>query len=346
MLGVIVSQSGSSFLQQYGELVMEGIRLAVDAHNRSGGVPVELVALDDGGDPAQAAALVTALEGRGVVGIIGPLRPEAVAIAAGARSDTLLPLVSPTAPDVPRYGNVYSLNSGDTRGAELLAEYAVASGLLNVALLYPNTSDFRRQAWAFREVVVREGGRIVAEVPFDSGAVSFAEPLRQIAEVRPEVLFVPGTERDIRQIAPQITYYGLSGAGVQILGGEAWTSDGVRHQVAGRYLEGVIAATPLFKPSPEFAWQDFVSLYESTYRRSLENPLPALGYDAASLLLSAVEDGGDDVEDVARYLAELQEVRGATGLFSVRSGEIVRRPVLVRIEKGELVPVVSGTNIR
>ncbi len=342
VLGVIVSQSGDPFLERFGGQVLDGIRLAVEAHNQAGGAPVELVVLDDEGDPDLAASLVAELEARGAVAIVGPLRPEGVEVAAAARQDSSLLILSPTAPDLPVGGHLYSLNTVDARGAELLAAYAVGAGLRRVAVLYSEAPEYRQQAAVFREALVRGGGIIVAEASYEPGTNTFAAPLQTIASAEPDAVFIPASERDVRQIAPQITYYGLADTEAQILGGAGWSGDDVLHGVAARYLEGVIATTALFRPSPEFGWTDFVSLYEETYRRSLENALPALGFDAAKLVLRALGEERTTPAEIARRFEEPDELRGATGWISVRSGEVGRRPILVRIENGALVPLSAG----
>lgn len=344
VLGVIAPQSGDPFLERFGEQVIDGIRLAVEAHNRGGDHPVELVVLDDGGDPARAAELVATLEARNAVAILGPLRPEAVAAVAAARRDPSLILLSPTSPELPAGSNLFSLNTVDARGAQLLADHALGNGWRRVGLLYPASSEFSRQAEVFRERVVNGGGEIVADLSYPPGTTTFADQLQQLVELEPDAVFIPASERDIRQLAPQITYYGLAGTGARILGGEGWSGDAVLNGVPARYLEGVIATTVLFQSSPEFGWLDFVSLYEETYRRSLENALPALGYDAARLVLRAIAEGYRTPEEVAQRFAQPDELRGATGWLSVRGGALGRRPVLVRIVDGSLEPITPGTD--
>jgi len=339
VVGAILPRSGSAFLEQYGTLVLEGVRLAVDRHNASGGRRIELVVVDDEGDAGIAAARVAELEARGAVAVIGPLRPEAVAAAAAARRDSLLALLSPTASEVPGRPGVYSLNAGDTRGAEALADYAARTGIARVGLFYPRTREYGRQAAAFRRAFEGRGGQIVAEVAYDSGTTTFAEEIRRLVAASPKAVFIPASERDVRQIAPQLVYYGLAETGARVLGGEAWTSEAVLRQVAARYLEGVVAATPLLQGSEEVGWREFVELYENTYRRTLDNPLPALGYDAASLILAALGDGRVEPGTLLRRLDRVEELRGATGVLGIRGGEVVRRPILVRIEGGALVPL-------
>ncbi|HEY8468652.1 MAG TPA: ABC transporter substrate-binding protein [Longimicrobiales bacterium] len=338
IVGAILPQSGSPYLKQYADQVLEGIRLAAQRDSAAGGRPIELVVLDDAGDPALAAAQIRELERRGAVAVVGPLLGPSVAAAAQARSDSSLVLISPTATDVGTgLANVYTLAAADTRGAEALASYAARTGLHRVAILYPRTRQ--SQADAFAAALHRLGGRVVTAVPYDSGTTTFGTHLRVIAEAAPQALFVPAPERDVRQIAPQIAFYGLSQLGVQVLGTEAWASEEVRRLVDRRYLDGVVAATPLHKPSPEMGWQAFTERYESTYRRSLTSELPALGYDAVQLLIQALGNDRPPPAELARRVASLAELRGATGILSIRDGGVTRRPFLVRIEAGELIPI-------
>src|SRR5690606_37363260 len=106
------------------------------------------------------------------------------------------------------------------------------------------------------------------------------------------------------------------------------------------YLDGVVAATPLHRRSPDSGRGARTERSESPYRRSLTSDLPALGYDAAQLLIQALgRDRRPAPGDVARRIATTADLRGATGILSVQNGTLVRRPYLVRIEGGELIPI-------
>lgn len=341
IIGAVVPQTGEPVLKEYADRVMAGVRLALD--ERSGPGAPELVVLDDGGDAERDAGLIRDLEHRGAVAVIGPLLSNGLAAAARARADTSLVLVSPTASDLPDGApNVYSLNAGDTEGASGLARYAAENGLKRVALLHPNTAEFSRQARVFAAALTAAGGTVAADVPYDSGMTTFRTPLRRISASGAQAVYVPAPERDVRQLAPQLSYYGVTGKGIDVLGGEAWTSDDILRLVSARYLNGVVATTPLVKTSSQVAWSDFVARYEAAARHTLDNPFPALGYDAAKLILAGIPPSGRvRPADVSRRIAGLDALRGATGVFDVRGQSLVREPFIVRIEDGKLVPVVT-----
>ncbi len=159
------------------------------------------------------------------------------------------------------------------------------------------------------------------------------------APQQPFALFVAAPQQDVPKIAPQVGFYGLDSAGVQVLGDEAWASSEVRRVVPNRDLEGVIAASH-FPPERASSAADpsFVELYESRYRKSLENLLPALGYDAANLVLQALPNRLLTPDALARRFGFLTGIRGATGLLSIRGHEVIRTPYLVVIRDGRLAP--------
>jgi ABC-type branched-subunit amino acid transport system substrate-binding protein len=323
-IGLIVSNTGSAVLEQYAELVMDGVLVAEEAASTPRR-DVEVVVRDDGGTVAGAERAVRELEQAGVRVIVGPLVDEALLAAARARSSEDVVIISPTAVSDP-FGvrNAYALNVVDTRGAEALGEYARRWS--HVGVLYGRPPETSRQARAFINSYSRGGHGMVTEAAFPAGATNITDQLTQLREAGVQALFFPASEREIQSIMPQLEYAGLDS--VQMLGNESWVGDAAR-RAPQRVLQGAVVATPLFQASRDVAWQDFVNQYETMHRRSLTNPVPALGYDAAILALRALTSGDSDVTDF----------RGATGVLSLRQGTVTRRPFLVRIDGSRLIPV-------
>jgi ABC-type branched-subunit amino acid transport system substrate-binding protein len=323
-IGVIVSNTGSAVLRQYAGLILSGARVGADM-TRTPRRDVELVVIDDGGTTAGATRAVRELESQGVRAIIGPLTDEALSAAARARTNPDVLLISPTAvsdPDTLR--NVFALNVVDTRGAAALGAYA--QRYARVGVLYARTAEGRRQSRAFSDAYAANAQRVLTEAPFDSTATSVATQLRRLRDARVQAIYFPASERELRLILPQIDYFGLTG--VQMLGSESWAGDAARG-LPQRVLQGAIVAVPLYRESDTVAWQEFVTRYEAMHRRSLENAIPALGFDA--VLLAARAAAGNSVNNDA--------FRAATGVLTVRADSITRRPFLVRIDGGRLIPV-------
>jgi branched-chain amino acid transport system substrate-binding protein len=340
-LGVILPRTGAEDLTIYADYVREGIELAVERFRGEGGRWVELAVRDDSGGVAGAARATLDLESTGVHAIVGPLLGDAFAAIASSRTDTVLPILSPTASDLPsRSANAYSLNAIDRRGAEALAEWAVRRGSTALAMLYPRDPAYAALASAFRAEAERIGARIVADIAYAPATTTFQADINTLRAARPAAVFVPAPERQIRQLAPQLRYYGLTN--VTVLGNEAWVSAEVLRTVAAGTLEGVVVATPMPPDSSLTGWADFVREYEARFRRTLDNPYPALGYDAASLALEGIRRAGGRREEVAVALRGIRDFRGATGLLSIENGRITRRPFLVRIRAGKPELISSG----
>ena len=341
-IGVLLPRSGSPTLQQYGALILEGVELAVAAHENAGGRAVDLRVVDSGANPTTTRTAITTLENAGAIAVLGPLLPEQVTAAAAARAGAV-PIITPSSPDEPEAQNVYSLNAGDYRGAIELALYAVRNDLRDIAVLYPRTDRGITQAEAFHGAIVGARQPPPRRVAYDSTMTTFAQPMRELLAAGVRTVFIPAGERDVQQIAPQLEYYGASH--VQVLGNDAWTNEAVLRSLPQRLTDGVIATTPLLKSDPAVAWEDLVAAYEATHRRSLDHPFPALGWDAAGLVLDAVRDGADSPGDVARHLTGLNDFRGASGIIDVRAGRIEREPFIVRIQGGRLMKL-SGPDSR
>jgi ABC-type branched-subunit amino acid transport system substrate-binding protein len=317
-VGVIVS---GGTLKQYGDLVLEGARVAAEGA-RTTRRDVELVVREDDGTAAGAERAVRELVQAGVRVVVGPLVDEALIAAARARGNDDVVLISPTAvADPAGVRNAYALNVVDTRGATALGEYARRWS--TVGLLYGRTPEGDRQARAFMDAYAGSG-RTAIDAGFAPNATNVAQQLTRLRSAGVEAVFFPGTDRELQVVLPQIEYAGLTN--VQMLGAESWLN---MRGAPQRVIEGAIIATPLNRESSEVAWSEFVERYETLHRRSLTSPVAALGYDATLLALRALTSGNAGVTDY----------RGATGVLSLRSGAVTRRPFLVRIVAGRLVPI-------
>jgi ABC-type branched-subunit amino acid transport system substrate-binding protein len=338
-IGVILPQTGPSYLRPYADAVLEGVRVAVAEHEAAGRQRVELLVRDDSGSASSAANAIRELGSAGVVAVIGPLTDATLAAAARARASTDLVVIGPTATLPSPQANVYAFNVEDTASASALGRYAGGTKLRS-GVLHANTPSNTAEARAFARAVSAAGGPPVLLVPFDSSATTMAAEIRRLRDARVQQVFIAANVRAIRQLIPQLGYYGLADA--QILGGEVWASEDFRRDVPRAQIEGVIVATVLPRSNPAVGWSAFEEAYGSMYKRSLTSAIPALGYDAAKLVLDAKPDGRVSRGDVAREARRTDWTTGATGIFRLTAGAATRRPFLMRIRGGALQPITSG----
>ncbi|KPK79885.1 MAG: hypothetical protein AMS25_11030 [Gemmatimonas sp. SM23_52] len=340
-IGVILPLSGP--LATYGRMAEEGIRLAIDEYNRRHLDEVTLVVRDDADDYERDGELVRELERLDVVAIVGPLRSEGLEIAARARRDGDLLIVSPTALENLSFRrNTFSLWSTTervTRGARALAGFAVRDlQIRRYGVMYPATAEGRMQLAAFADGVRARGAQVVASIAYEDTATTFEEPLSFLGAAYPQAIYAPAsTPRSVIQLAPQFSYYGLRG--VQVLGDAEWSAPEVLRLVEPRFIDGTVISTFLDRSSTSVRWQEFVELYERAYRKGLQgNLVPALAYDATQLVLAALPWGFPRRSAIARSFGEIRAMPGATGIFTVEHEAVTRRAFLLEFKDRQLVP--------
>jgi len=359
-IATVLPMGGPPALADYAALVAEGVEVAA-AEVLGDRFDVTILARDDEGDPARTARLVAELEDGSVWGAIGFLE-DASLEAAGRVRRRGLPLVSPTARSASRGGpGVYSLEGPDRQAAASLAQYAADQGYLRVSIVHSQAPESVEEADAFELAMESLGIPVVGRYAYAVGATFFADQIiaarnalrrdeiaaLQLTEddtlhaelLEPVALFLPIPSEDVEFVAPQVTHYALDTLAIDILGTSAWTDPRVLEELDARHTTGVVAtaAVGLELGSPgRMAFQD---AYERHFQRSLVSPVPALGHDAALLLLEALRGRPRTSAQVRDAFEALRDIEGATGIFSVVDGRVVRRTELVYIDNGTLVPI-------
>jgi hypothetical protein len=357
-IAAVLPTSGPPALAEYAREIMQGIEVAV-ATVLGPEYTVSMLTADDEGDPELSAQLVRELEAQGVVGIIGFLQDETLLTAADARN-VALPLVSPTARTASASGEaVYSLEGADVEAAASVARYAASRAYQRVAMLYPNSPDAEAEADAFQQVAEGLGMPVVGRFTYQPGATFFEDQIMGVRNalradelarlgltendtlhtevLEPVALFMPIPPEDVEFLAPQVVHFGLDTLAIEILGTSGWTDPQSLSVVDTRLTDGVVATAPVEVEPMERT--PFRLAFEEHFQRTLVGSTPAAGYDAALLLLEALRPGRVLPEQVRASFESLSDVPGATGLYSVVDGRLVRRTEVVRIQDRIPVPV-------
>jgi ABC-type branched-subunit amino acid transport system substrate-binding protein len=362
-IATVLPMTGPPALAEFAASVGEGVEVAV-ATVLGPDFTVSIDARDDEADPARAAEIVAQLESEGTPGAIGFLLDEALTTAGAARTDGM-PLLSPTARSALQAGPAaYSLESGDPRSARLVAAYAATRALRRVAMVYPETNEATEEADAFAAAMDSIGVPVVGRFTYTPGIIDFEGPLLQAQtalraaeiaalELTEEdtlhvelldsvALFMPVPAEDVEFLGQQFSYNGLDTLAIQVMGTSGWTDPESIALVDPRLLEGFVATAPIGAGPDSPGYTRFREAYEEHFRRTLVSGTPAVGYDAALLLLEALRAGRTRPEDVQRALGQLSDVEGAMGVYSIVDGRVMRSTEVVRFEDGELVPISIG----
>ena len=341
-LGLLLPLSGSPSLQRFSEGVREGVEAAVHASSL-GDDGVVLEVADDGGDAELSRSLMRMLESEGALAVVGPLDVVSLNAALQGRSRGL-PLVSPTVWSLPaNEAAVLSLGADDRQGAALLASWAASVGLDSVIVLAPSEGPGSLEAGFFAEAFVPAGGTVLRRLTYEPGTAFFREQMETIRALQPAAVVLPIPASDVPALASQAAFFALDTLGIQLLGTAGWADPVVLAEVSTRFTDGVVVAAPV-QPADDAGYQQFRQAYEARFQRTLVDAGPAaLGYDAASLILRALERGVRTPAAVAKALETGIEFEGATGIWSVdqdratRSHEIVCMAAAQRLvmEPGE-----------
>jgi ABC-type branched-subunit amino acid transport system substrate-binding protein len=353
----VLPEGGSPTFRDFAKLIAEGVEVAAATWLGDQAL-VSVEARDDEGDPGRAAELVRELDEEDVLGAVGFLEEGALE-AAGAERRGSLPLVSPTARTAIGQG-LYTLAGADLQAAVEVARYAARSGFTRVAVLHSQAPESAEEAEAFQSAAQELGIPIDGVYSYPAGATFFGNEIRaardglRAEEIRalrlgPEdtlhvedlekvALFLPIPAEDVELLAPQVTFYGLDTLAIEVLGTSGWTDPQTLETVDNRHTTGVVATAPVGGEADSPGFQRFREAYEGHFQRSLTSRVPALGYDAAILLLEAARAGGGSRNRLIDALERIEGLEGATGVYSVRGGRVLRQTRLVLIEHGALLP--------
>lgn len=359
-LGVVLPVGGPPALAEFSQLVVEGIQVAVaTVLGEQYEVQVELV--DDEGDPERTAQAIARLEADSVHGIVGMLQDEDLIVASEART-TAVPIVSPTARSAARAGgSVYSLEGAGLEAATSLIGYAATRAYQRIAIVHPQSPEAVAEADAFEQAARAFGMPVVGRYAYEAGA-TFFEPqilaardaLRsqeiarmglveddtlQVELLEPAAIFLPIPPEDVEFVAPQLIHFGLDTLAIEILGTTGWTDPAALQAIDTRHTNGVVATAAVGSAPESEGRAAFRAAYEDFFRRSLVGSAPAIGYDATLLLLEALRPGRVAHAQLERAFEAIEGVEGATGVFSVVDGRVVRRTEVVRIENRQTIPL-------
>ena len=204
------------------------------------GQNIKLLVKDDGGSAqgSQAAAQQAVDEGAEL--ILGPLFGHSVAgVAAVARGKGVPVIAFSTNTDVAASG-VYLLSFLPESDVDRIVGYAVTNGKRSFAALLPDNAYGTVVEAAFKQIVPRHGGRIVAleRYPLDTSKLPGAvRPVAQAAG-RVDAIFIPDGSDVVPAVAQALTASGVNLKRLQLFGTGLWDDPRIfsRPRAAGRLV--------------------------------------------------------------------------------------------------------------
>ncbi len=207
----------------------QGAKMYFDRVNAAGGVNgrrIELVTLDDHGNPATTAANTKKLLEQGVLSLFGYAGSPQVAAAYPLIKDSDVLLFAPmSAADEFRgamYGNVYSLRPGYSEEAAAITRHAETLGARKLGILHASDGESLSALDAAERTMTSLGANLVIKSPMTSGSLSDA--VDKALAARPESVLVisdasgaANAIRDLRAKGFRGPIYGFSNTGESLL---------------------------------------------------------------------------------------------------------------------------------
>ena len=328
-IGVLAPLTGE--VSVYGIATSNGIKMGVDEINEKGGIlgkQIELITMDEKGDPTEAVNAYNSLVDQGIVALIGDVTSKpCLAVAEVALEDNMPMLTATgTAEDITKVGpNVFRTCFMDPFQGKIMATFAADNlKAKKVAVMFDNGSDYSKGlADSFKAQAEEKGMEVTAFEGYATADIDFTTLLNKIIATSPDAIFVPDYYGDVSLVLDQARTAGYTGA---MLGGDGW--------------DGVLTTLPEDNFSNHYSAADtvaadFLSKYQELF--GLEgNAFAALGYDSAYIMAQAIEAAGStDSQAIIDALAAV-EFDGVTGHITFdENGDPIKSVAVTKFVDGK-----------
>lgn len=323
-IGFVSPTSGPA--REVGLRQMYSAQVAVDERNAQGGIDGKKIVLipvdgqcNEAGGKSAAEYLINVAKVKLILG--GKCSGETFGVISVAEPAgvTVLSYLS-TNPGLTQAGeHLFRTVPSDAINARTLAKYALQTQKRFVIMSDASTYA-RGFATSFREGVNELGGTIVDEAVFPVSTLNFDEYITKFKGLAFDAVLVTGHGDVI--YAQMIRSLREAGITVPIYGGDSVQDvdfpRGVGENVGEVYS---VTTPPLHMDDPRV--QNFLKLYEQKNLTGNVQGGIGLAYDAAHILLQAVDAVGNDAERVKEYFYTMPVYKGILGSYAFdKNGDV------------------------
>ena len=341
LIGEYGSMTGSE--AHFGQTTHRGIMLAIEQKNAAGGVHgrmLEVRVYDDQGKSQEVGTAVTRLiTNDRVVAVLGEVSSSLSIAGARVAQQYGVPMISPssTASGVTEVGDMVSRACFiDAFQGYAAARFARDNLTLSrAAVLYDQATPYSKELYAvFAKDFEAMGGTIVTAEAYSGGDSDYSAQLTSIRAANPEIIYVPGYYTDVGNIHLQARKLGIT---QPLIGGDGWDSPELA-RIGGDTVDGSYFTSQYANEDERPEVQAYARAFRAKYDDTPDG-LSALGYDAALVLIDALERTPSlEPKALARAIATTKDVKGVTGSITMDANRNpVKQAVIVKLQKGEIV---------
>ncbi len=295
-----------------------GALLAAEQVNSQGGIlgrQVEVLKFDTHSTPIGAMKAAKDAVNANVAGVVGANWSSQTLPIAKVMQQAGIPLITPSAthPDITKTGDyIFRRVFTDTLQGGALAKFAYTDLQASTAVVLRNVSETYSMYLSerFAASFTAYGGEVVWQGDYKSNTSDFSTILKTVGEFAPEVVFLPGYERNCSIILRQA---GALGLGLRFLGGDGWESNIA--DLAGEAANGSFYLAQWHHESPEPESKRLINLY---YQQNGKNKNPSIvfvmTFDTVSLMIDAIKRAGSvDRKEIQKALSQTKNYQVSTG---------------------------------
>ena len=323
-IGTISPNTGA--LAEYGVAVVNGANLAISEKNAAGGVlgqQINVISLDDLGEPSETLNAFNSLVAQNVGLIIGSVTSSCTSAITGAANEEGVVLLTPTstADSITTEDDyVFRACYADGFQGAIAAYYAKSAGYTDVGVVYCAADTYSKGLYDSFAAAAETYGLTIKAVESTASldVQDYTNQFAAMAKSGVQFVYAPYYYSVIGPyVVTQARAAGYTGI---IMGADGY--DGTPGNVAAgadlTAFDNVYWTNHYDAANPDPKVQSFVTAYEAAYG-STPTALAALGYDAALMYIAAIEKAGSaDPEAVRAALADTSAVYSCvTGTFSL-----------------------------
>jgi len=313
----------------FGTAAQNAINLAFEQQNAKGGVlggrKLTLVAADNKSDAGESTSAVTKLVTQDkVIAVIGSMTSSVTLAAIPVVTDNKVPMISPSGTNSkltvdPANGAVrpwiFRACFIDPFQGQVGANFALKNlKAKTAAIIIDQKSDYSKGlADAFVTNFKKGEGTITGNENYVAGSDKDFRPiLTRIRSQNPDMVWVPGYYQEVGLIVKQARELGMK---MPFMGGDGWDDPKLFDIGTPAAMNNTFYVDHVATDDPGMA--TFVKDYKAKFN-SEPNAMAALGYDAANILVKAIEEAkGTDPEKLRLAIENIKAFKGITGEISI-----------------------------
>lgn len=337
-IGFIGELTGPS--SDLGEAGRNGVMLAIDQYNSSGGLNgrrIELLARDTGNTPDSAIKAASELRDARVLAVIGPMTSTIAETLVPFHNAAQIVLLSPSVTATQFAGNddyFFRINWTTRDDAQVAAAHCLERGMKRLAAAVNMDNHTFTTSWMgeFKQAFEKGGGQILAMQQFHSADESLLQAVQKLLALRPDGLVFVANAGDSARLAQQTRKLNPR---IPLLATE-WAGTEQLIELGGSAVEGMTILMQFDVEDRSPRYTDFQQRYMKRFGR-LPGAPSILAHDAGTVLLDTLARRHGNAS-LKAALTELGPFEGLQGSIQFdRYGDTRRTATMSVVRNGRLI---------